>query len=110
MVQVLKLKKLDTKSKSVETHYVDHVFGLHGASDDMFNTCIAPLVEKFNNGVSACCLVYGPTGSGKTFTTMRLLPLIVEKLGNYSNNVTWSCFEMYDKASFKFALQLWCAT
>ncbi|KAG6784349.1 hypothetical protein POTOM_010040 [Populus tomentosa] len=37
-------------------------------SSDIFNDCVAPLVEALLNGYNATVLAYGQTGSGKTYT------------------------------------------
>ncbi|KAG9440701.1 hypothetical protein H6P81_020866 [Aristolochia fimbriata] len=47
----------------------DHVFGGGGASSSqIFDDCVAPLVESLFNGYNATVLAYGQTGSGKTYT------------------------------------------
>ncbi|KAJ6405081.1 hypothetical protein OIU84_013121 [Salix udensis] len=37
-------------------------------SSEIFNDCVAPLVEALLNGYNATVLAYGQTGSGKTYT------------------------------------------
>ncbi|KAJ7942434.1 Kinesin-like protein [Quillaja saponaria] len=47
----------------------DHVHGNGGSpSSDMFEECIAPLVDGLFHGYNATVLAYGQTGSGKTYT------------------------------------------
>ncbi|XP_061340024.1 kinesin-like protein KIN-4A isoform X1 [Gastrolobium bilobum] len=47
----------------------DHVYGNGGSpSADMFEECIAPLVDGLFQGYNATVLAYGQTGSGKTYT------------------------------------------
>ncbi|XP_068653718.1 kinesin-like protein KIN-4C [Aristolochia californica] len=47
----------------------DHVFGGGGApSSQIFDDCVAPLVESLFSGYNATVLAYGQTGSGKTYT------------------------------------------
>ncbi|KAL2646783.1 hypothetical protein AAZV13_05G076400 [Glycine max] len=47
----------------------DYVYGNGGSpSVDMFEECVAPLVEGLFQGYNATVLAYGQTGSGKTYT------------------------------------------
>ncbi|KAK4277447.1 hypothetical protein QN277_015446 [Acacia crassicarpa] len=47
----------------------DHVYGSTGSpSSDMFEECVAPLVDGLFQGYNATVLAYGQTGSGKTYT------------------------------------------
>eukprot|EP00658_Telonema_sp_P-2_P034043 TRINITY_DN24891_c0_g1_i2.p1 TRINITY_DN24891_c0_g1~~TRINITY_DN24891_c0_g1_i2.p1 ORF type:complete len:170 (+),score=27.16 TRINITY_DN24891_c0_g1_i2:58-510(+) len=46
----------------------DYVFPPSSNQEEMFNTCVAPLVEGCFNGYNATILAYGQTGSGKTYT------------------------------------------
>ncbi|RYR78759.1 hypothetical protein Ahy_A01g003617 isoform A [Arachis hypogaea] len=47
----------------------DHVYGNGGSPlADMFEECIAPLVDGLFQGYNATVLAYGQTGSGKTYT------------------------------------------
>ncbi|KAJ8460416.1 hypothetical protein OPV22_033342 [Ensete ventricosum] len=47
----------------------DHVYGGTGSpSYDMFEECVAPLVDGLFQGYNATVLAYGQTGSGKTYT------------------------------------------
>ncbi|KAK7331036.1 hypothetical protein VNO77_25245 [Canavalia gladiata] len=47
----------------------DHVYGNGGSpSADMFEECVAPLVDGLFQGYNATVLAYGQTGSGKTYT------------------------------------------
>ncbi|ESW27894.1 hypothetical protein PHAVU_003G241500 [Phaseolus vulgaris] len=47
----------------------DNVYGNGGSpSVDMFEECVAPLVEGLFQGYNATVLAYGQTGSGKTYT------------------------------------------
>ncbi|XP_028806911.1 kinesin-like protein KIN-4A isoform X2 [Neltuma alba] len=47
----------------------DHVYGSTGSpSSDMFEECVAPLVDVLFQGYNATVLAYGQTGSGKTYT------------------------------------------
>ncbi|KAI9106916.1 hypothetical protein K1719_022444 [Acacia pycnantha] len=47
----------------------DHVYGSMGSPpSDMFEECVAPLVDGLFQGYNATVLAYGQTGSGKTYT------------------------------------------
>ncbi|KAJ6930352.1 kinesin-like protein KIN-4C [Populus alba x Populus x berolinensis] len=47
----------------------DYVYGSTASpSLEIFNDCVAPLVEALLNGYNATVLAYGQTGSGKTYT------------------------------------------
>lgn len=47
----------------------DHVYGSTGsASSNIFEECVAPLVDGLFHGYNATVLAYGQTGSGKTYT------------------------------------------
>ncbi|KAG7943578.1 hypothetical protein I3843_15G048300 [Carya illinoinensis] len=47
----------------------DHVYGSTGSpSSDMFEDCVASLVDGLFQGYNATVLAYGQTGSGKTYT------------------------------------------
>ncbi|KAK7263173.1 hypothetical protein RJT34_30758 [Clitoria ternatea] len=51
------------------TFTFDHVYGNGGSpSADMFQECVAPLVDGLFQGYNATVLAYGQTGSGKTYT------------------------------------------
>ncbi|KAI9151015.1 hypothetical protein H9P43_009630 [Blastocladiella emersonii ATCC 22665] len=46
----------------------DHVFGIAASQDEVYESCVQPLLEPFVQGYNATILAYGQTGSGKTFT------------------------------------------
>ncbi|XP_078456210.1 kinesin-like protein KIF27 [Lampetra planeri] len=46
----------------------DHVFGSKVAQEEVYKTCIQPLVKSFVDGYNVTVFAYGQTGSGKTFT------------------------------------------
>jgi len=46
----------------------DHVFGPEASQEDVYEECVAPLVEATFDGVNGTLLAYGQTGSGKTYT------------------------------------------
>ncbi|XP_031214448.1 kinesin-like protein KIF27 isoform X5 [Mastomys coucha] len=46
----------------------DFVFGKDSTQDEVYNTCIKPLVLSLIEGYNATVFAYGQTGSGKTYT------------------------------------------
>jgi kinesin family member 27 len=48
----------------------DHVFDLNASQEQIYATCVAPLVESCLMGYNATVFAYGQTGSGKTYTIM----------------------------------------
>ncbi|XP_057404760.1 kinesin-like protein KIF27 isoform X4 [Balaenoptera acutorostrata] len=46
----------------------DFVFGKNSTQDEVYNTCIKPLVLSLIEGYNATIFAYGQTGSGKTYT------------------------------------------
>ncbi|XP_048360638.1 kinesin-like protein KIF27 isoform X3 [Sphaerodactylus townsendi] len=46
----------------------DFVFGKHSTQDEVYTTCIKPLVASLMEGYNATVFAYGQTGSGKTYT------------------------------------------
>ncbi|XP_073908277.1 kinesin-like protein KIF27 isoform X4 [Castor canadensis] len=46
----------------------DFVFGKNSTQDEVYNTCIKPLVLSLIDGYNATVFAYGQTGSGKTYT------------------------------------------
>ncbi|XP_029776464.1 kinesin-like protein KIF27 isoform X2 [Suricata suricatta] len=46
----------------------DFVFGKNSTQDEVYNTCIKPLVSSLIEGYNATVFAYGQTGSGKTYT------------------------------------------
>ena len=55
-------------TKGLKNFQFDHVLADSTNQKDMYETAAKGLVTDFINGVNACCLVYGVTGSGKTYT------------------------------------------
>ncbi|KAF1872380.1 hypothetical protein Lal_00016678 [Lupinus albus] len=70
----------------------DHVYGNGGSpSSNIFEECVAPLVDALFQGYNATVLAYGQTGSGKTYTMgtgcsdncqTRLIPQVMNALFN----------------------------
>ncbi|XP_062274108.1 kinesin-like protein KIF27 [Scomber scombrus] len=46
----------------------DHAFGPTSSQDEVYESCILPLVEALLDGYNATVFCYGQTGSGKTYT------------------------------------------
>ncbi|XP_029018412.1 kinesin-like protein KIF27 isoform X2 [Betta splendens] len=46
----------------------DHAFGPTASQDEVYASCVRPLVEALVDGYNATVFCYGQTGSGKTFT------------------------------------------
>ncbi|XP_029916643.1 kinesin-like protein KIF27 isoform X2 [Myripristis murdjan] len=46
----------------------DHAFGPTASQDDVYESCVRPLVESLVEGYNATVFAYGQTGSGKTYT------------------------------------------
>nr|KAF6433671.1 kinesin family member 27 [Molossus molossus] len=46
----------------------DFVFGKNSTQDEVYNTCIKPLVLSLIEGYNVTVFAYGQTGSGKTYT------------------------------------------
>jgi Cdc6-like AAA superfamily ATPase len=51
----------------------DHAFGPRSSQSEVYDSCIAPLVQQCFDGYNATCVCYGQTGSGKTFTSASRL-------------------------------------
>lgn len=51
----------------------DHVFPSTAGQEQVYNTCVTPLVESCLEGYNATVLAYGQTGSGKTHTILGSL-------------------------------------
>lgn len=46
----------------------DHAFGPTATQDEVYASCVRPLVESLVDGYNATVFCYGQTGSGKTYT------------------------------------------
>ncbi|XP_026176484.1 kinesin-like protein KIF27 isoform X2 [Mastacembelus armatus] len=46
----------------------DHAFGPTASQDEVYESCVQPLVESLVHGYNATVFCYGQTGSGKTYT------------------------------------------
>ncbi|CAO3686562.1 unnamed protein product [Rhizopus stolonifer] len=66
----------------------DYVYPPNSGQQDVFNTCVIPLLNKFLEGYNSTILAYGQTGSGKTYsmgigidyTTEGIVPRFVYSL------------------------------
>lgn len=46
----------------------DHAFGPTATQDEVYESCVQPLVSSLIEGYNATVFAYGQTGSGKTYT------------------------------------------
>ncbi|KAG7223455.1 hypothetical protein INR49_015559 [Caranx melampygus] len=46
----------------------DHAFGPTASQDEVYESCVQPMVESLLDGCNATVFCYGQTGSGKTYT------------------------------------------
>jgi len=97
--------KVDGITKFIEKHdhRFDNVFSHLENSEDMYKSCIRPMLDKlFNDGV-ATIFAYGQTGSGKTFTMVALQELAITDIFSLAENdyasldpqVSLSFYEIY---------------
>lgn len=49
--------------------YYDRVFDERATNHEVYEEMVAPLLERLLEGFNLTIFAYGPTGSGKTFTT-----------------------------------------
>lgn len=77
----------------------EKVFGEGATQAAVFQTTCAPLVEAVVNGSDACCLCYGQTGTGKTFTMLAdgLVPRSLGMLFEYVKEAKVSYVEIYNE-------------
>lgn len=73
--QTMTVRELKTKvdlTKYVDEHAFtfDNVFGEEATNEDIYLTCVQPIVVAAFQGAKVTCFAYGQTGSGKTFTMM----------------------------------------
>jgi kinesin family protein 2/24 len=69
-VKELKLKVDLTKYWEMHKYNFDNCFDHNSNNQDIYDTCVHPLIECFFAGSNTTCFAYGQTGSGKTFTMM----------------------------------------
>ncbi|XP_048372326.1 chromosome-associated kinesin KIF4A [Sphaerodactylus townsendi] len=81
----------------------DYVFDPFAEQEEVFNTCIAPLVKGIFKGYNSTVLAYGQTGSGKTYSmggaytadqgndpTVGAIPRVIKLLfGEMEARVDW---------------------
>ncbi len=53
---------------SDRTFQFDHVFGARSSQNEIYETCVRPLEDRFFRGFNTTLFAYGQTGSGKTYT------------------------------------------
>ena len=93
-------------TKGLRIFQYDQVFLDDCKQDEVYKSSAQPLVQDFLNGVNACCLVYGVTGSGKTYTMFG--PNDVNRLNTFAslngmNNgiVPIACKEIFDALTYR---------
>ncbi|GLI64710.1 hypothetical protein VaNZ11_008070 [Volvox africanus] len=62
----------------------DSIFGPEAKQDAVFQEIGMPLVDHVMQGYNACCLAYGHTGSGKTFSMLGREPTATSDVGQAS--------------------------
>lgn len=60
--------------------FIDHVFGEHDTTDDLYYYSVQPLIEFVIGGGRATVFAYGQTGSGKTYTMMGVQRFVADDL------------------------------
>lgn len=97
--------KVDGITKFIEKHdhRFDNVFSDMEDNQDMYQSCLQPMLEKlFNDGV-VTIFAYGQTGSGKTFTMVALQELAITDIFSLAENdyadlepeISLSFYEIY---------------
>jgi len=78
-----------------QRYHLDKVFGEKSTTEDIFNDLVPPLLENVANGKSASLLLFGQTGTGKTYTAFGLLKQLAAKLFEISeSDAEVSVFEL----------------
>ncbi|XP_057307803.1 kinesin-related protein 7-like [Hydractinia symbiolongicarpus] len=99
-------KELIVKDEKNETRYIfDHVFDENANNADVCDVICEPLISTALSGGNGSFMVYGQTGTGKTYTVLSddgLIPQTIEKLLNniakcteFSYRVTFSYLQIY---------------
>lgn len=57
-----------TNTKKTQNYHFDYIFDQHTSQDEVYQTCVQPLLEKVRHGYNCSLLAYGQSGSGKTYT------------------------------------------
>lgn len=70
VVKELKLKVDLQKYWEYHNYTFDNCFSHAQDNQEIYSTCVYPLIECFFNGSNTTCFAYGQTGSGKTYTMM----------------------------------------
>lgn len=97
--------KVDGITKYIENHdhRFDNVYGDQDSNDEMYKSCLQPMLDKlFNDGV-VTIFAYGQTGSGKTYTMIALQNLAIkdifklaeEEYSDLDPQVSLSFYEIY---------------
>jgi kinesin family protein 2/24 len=97
--------KVDGITKYIENHdhRFDNVYGDKDDNEEMYRSCLQPMLDKlFNDGV-VTIFAYGQTGSGKTYTMVALQNLAINDIFELAENdysdldpqVSLSFYEIY---------------
>lgn len=97
--------KVDGITKYIENHdhRFDNVYGDNDDNEEMYRSCLQPMLDKlFNDGV-VTIFAYGQTGSGKTYTMVALQNLAISDIFELAENdyadldpqVSLSFYEIY---------------
>jgi len=70
IVQELKTKVDLTKYMEEHKFTFDNCFGGEATNEEVYTTCVQPIIAAAFEGAKVSCFAYGQTGSGKTFTMM----------------------------------------
>ncbi|KAK8822237.1 hypothetical protein WA577_005401 [Blastocystis sp. JDR] len=60
--------EISIKGNDDNRYTFNYVFGPSSTQEEVYNTCVTPLLESAFDGYNATILAYGQTGSGKTYT------------------------------------------
>lgn len=88
-------------TKGLRNFNFDRVLSDDCKQETVYETSAQTLVQDFINGINACCLVYGVTGSGKTYTMFG--PNDNSMLSNNMNKgiVPTACQEIFDVLNYR---------
>lgn len=64
----------------------DHVFPSTAGQEQVYETCVTPLVESCLEGYNATVLAYGQTGSGKTHTILGDVVVVGDQNDHYDDD------------------------
>ena len=64
----LRANHRELQARGYNTLEFCHVFDEESSQENVFTSALIPLAQSFERGANCNLLVYGPTGSGKTYT------------------------------------------